>query len=161
MVEKKMLDALAEQLVSKHQTVAVAESVTAGLLMTTLSRAEKATQFLQGGVVAYNLGQKARHLSVNPIHADAANCVSAEVSEQMAQGVAQTFSGDWGIGITGYAVPVPALHITTCFAFYAIVLHGNVIKIGRIESTKDGQGAVQEDFVKLLVAGFLDTLRSR
>lgn len=159
MIEKEILDSLAEQLTTKSQTVAVAESVTAGLITTTLSRADNATQFLQGGLTAYNLGQKCRHLQVDPIQADATNCVSETVSEEMAAGVARSFLSNWGIGVTGYAVPVPALNIHSCFAFFAFVFEGQTIKSGRVQSDLKTQAQVQEHFAALILQAFLETVR--
>lgn len=42
-------------LIERKQTVAVAESVTAGLLQVRLSLAENAREFFQGGITAYNV----------------------------------------------------------------------------------------------------------
>ncbi|MEO5601480.1 MAG: nicotinamide-nucleotide amidohydrolase family protein [Cyclobacteriaceae bacterium] len=103
----KALEILKNYLVTRNQTISVAESVTSGHLQAALSLANQATAFFHGGITAYNLGQKARHLSVNPIHALGCNCVSEKVAEEMAINVRRLFSSDWSIGITGYAAPVP------------------------------------------------------
>lgn len=57
--QKKILDELSKNLLDKKLTIAVAESCTAGLLMNILSLAPQAMSFLQGGMVVYNIGQKA------------------------------------------------------------------------------------------------------
>jgi PncC family amidohydrolase len=92
-------------LVEKEQTIAVAESVTSGHLQAGFSLTKEAMQFFQGGMTAYNLGQKARHFHVDPIHAFRYNCVSETVANDMSREVAKIFSSDWGISITGYASP--------------------------------------------------------
>jgi PncC family amidohydrolase len=118
----------------KEETLAVAESVTAGQLQVAFSLAEGATQIFQGGITAYNIGQKSRHLLIDPIHAGNCNCVSQKVANQMAEQVVDMFSADWGIAITGYASPVPEENIHELFAYYAIY-HGNeCIKCGRIDA---------------------------
>src|SRR5688500_10162567 len=111
-------------LLEKKQTVAVAESVTAGHLQVMLSLAENAQEFFQGGITTYNLGQKSRHLHVDPIHAISCNCVSERVAAQMANHVASLFMSDWGIAITGYASPVPEKNIQQLFACYAFYFRG-------------------------------------
>ena len=63
------INIITERMISCHQTVAVAESVTSGHLQAALSLGQNARQFYQGGLTAYNLGQKSRHLLVEPIHA--------------------------------------------------------------------------------------------
>jgi PncC family amidohydrolase len=98
-------------LYERQQTVAVAESVTSGQLQTFLSLPDHAMDFFQGGITAYNLGQKTKHLNVDPIHAFACNCVSEKIAETMARNVMTQFNSDWGIGITGYASPVPEKNI--------------------------------------------------
>lgn len=159
MIDKKDLKFIADYLIKRDETVAVAESVTAGLIMNLFSLTQNASQFFQGGVVAYNLGQKARHLDVEPIHAEERNCVSEQVAEQMARSVALQFCASWGIGITGYAVPVPELNISSCFALYAFVYKGTVASSGCLETKLRGQFNVQQYFasqiVKVLKAHFL------
>jgi nicotinamide-nucleotide amidase len=113
-------DRLREILIRRKQTVALAESVTAGHLQVAFSMAKDAMIFFQGGITAYNLQQKTRHLKVDPVEALASNCVSEEVASQMAKQAAIIFSSDWGIAITGYASPIPEMNIYDLFACYAI-----------------------------------------
>lgn len=154
----KNLQLIANHLTKKEETLAIAESVTSGLLMAALSEAKNATMFFQGGLTAYNLGQKTRQLNVDPIHAEKTNCVSEKVAGQMATNVAHQFASHWGIGITGYAVPVPALHIKECFALYAITYNGAVVRQGRIETRLRGQGRVQRYFVEKVMDEFYKCL---
>ncbi len=63
----KKLKKIHDTLARKKETIAVAESVTAGLLQVALAQAENASEFFQGGITVYNLGQKFRHLGVEPI----------------------------------------------------------------------------------------------
>src|SRR5688572_23353288 len=115
-------DRLRDLLLERKQTVAVAESVTAGHLQVAFSMAERASEFFQGGITTYNLGQKARHLHVDPIHALSCDSVSEIVAAQMANHVTRLFMSDWGIAITGYASQVPEENIYdlfACYSFYA------------------------------------------
>jgi PncC family amidohydrolase len=125
--------------------MAVAESVTAGYLQVHLSRTTGATQFFQGGITAYNTGQKAKHLQVEPIHAQSSNAVSPQVAAQMALGVCTLFNCNVGIAVTGYATPVPELGIREMFAFYAIACKGRIIASRRIApSAKEPEEIMQE-----------------
>jgi nicotinamide-nucleotide amidase len=128
---KKQLDQISSWLKKQHQTIAVAESATAGALQFALSAAVDASMFFQGGVTVYNLGQKCKHLGVEPIHAQSVNCVSQIVATQMAQGVSALYNCDWGIGITGYASPVPESD-NKVFAYYSIVFKNKVKASGKI-----------------------------
>lgn len=124
-------------LLKRGETIAVAESVTSGLLQTALSQADGATMIFQGGITAYNLGQKARHLKINPIHAEATNCVSDVVAEQMAHEVCRMFSSNFGVSITGYASPVPELQIDEVYAFLAISYEQKIIYSKKIKGNPE------------------------
>lgn len=101
----QLAESLKEKMVELHLTMAVAESVTAGHIQALLSLAPGAFGYFQGGVTAYNLGQKAKLLGIDPIHAEEINCVSEKVAKEMAKGVCRLFSSDYGLGITGYVSP--------------------------------------------------------
>jgi nicotinamide-nucleotide amidase len=95
------IEIVKDQLIRLGRTIAVAESVTSGHLQAALSLAENARQFYQGGLTAYNLGQKSRHLLIEPIHALDCDCVSDRIAAQMAQEAARLFSADYGLSVRG------------------------------------------------------------
>ncbi|MBC7946314.1 MAG: nicotinamide-nucleotide amidohydrolase family protein [Chitinophagaceae bacterium] len=131
---KDLQDKVAKALVTKQQTIAVAESVTAGNLQTALSLPEGASLFFQGGLTTYNITQKVRHLDVYPVHALACNCVSEQVAKEMACNVSNLFKADWGIGITGYAAPLPEKAINELFACYAIFFNEKCVITGTVKA---------------------------
>lgn len=127
-----------DKLLARHETIAVAESVSSGLVQAALSTAPDAAMFYQGGMTAYNLGQKTRHLLIEPIHALSCNCVSERVAGEMALGVCRLFNSDWGLAITGYATPVPESN-NSLFAYYAIARRDQVVREGRISPSKQDE----------------------
>jgi nicotinamide-nucleotide amidase len=137
MFNKKLVNAIKDKLKMSRQTIAVAESVTAGLLQASFASAEDASAFFQGGITAYNIGQKCRHLLVEPIHAGECDCVSEEVSGDMCVQVCSLFKSDYGIGITGYAARVPEKNIKELYAYYAISFKGEVISRGKINTDSE------------------------
>ncbi|HZY82242.1 MAG TPA: nicotinamide-nucleotide amidohydrolase family protein [Cyclobacteriaceae bacterium] len=157
------LDIIAKTLVDREETIAIAESVTAGNLQAAFSLAKNATEFYHGGITVYNTAQKARHLHVDPIAADRTNCVSESVSTTMAREVCSLFSSNWGIAITGYAAPVPEWNVrNTLFAWYAIALNGQVLMSKKIEVGKMPMDKVQKYFTRTVLkdfAKFLSTAR--
>src|SRR4249919_182231 len=118
------INQIKSRLAEKSETLAVAESVTAGLLQFAFSSADSARDYFQGGISAYNLGQKSRHLHVEPIHAESCNCVSENIAREMALNVTRLFSSNWGVGVTGYATIDPAIKMKQPFAYFAIT-HNN------------------------------------
>lgn len=133
-------------LISSHQSIAVAESVTGGLLQYAFSGVVNAAKFYQGGVTAYNISHKCRLLGVEPNHAIAVNCVSVDVAKTMALNVAKLFDSDWGIAITGYATPVPESSQKR-FAFYSITFRGKLLKEGMLIPGEKNPGEVQAVYV--------------
>jgi PncC family amidohydrolase len=125
---------IGKTLKEQDQTIAVAESVTAGQLQVALSLADKAMEFFQGGITAYNLGQKSKHLGIDPIHAMCTDCVSQQIASGMAVHVSRLFNCNWGIGITGYASTVPEKNIEELFACFAISRDGEVVECETINA---------------------------
>jgi PncC family amidohydrolase len=135
---EKTIDAIRDLLVNAGETIAVAESVTSGHLQAALSSGEFASKYFQGGLTAYNAGQKTRHLNIEPIYANKVNCVADKVASAMAIEVSKLFISDYGIGITGYATIVPECETEGLFAWFAIAYKGEVVSIKKISTAKPG-----------------------
>ena len=131
-----LLQAIGKELIRRSETLAVAESVTSGAIQLAISTIIDASRFYQGGITAYNVAQKFRHLNVEPIDAIASNCVSQSVAEQMATHVTSLFTSHWGVAITGYAVPVPQSE-DDVYAWYAIAYKGEIKVSGKLDPDKD------------------------
>ena len=155
--DKTVLEGIRKKLLKNKITVAVAESVTGGLIQFAFSNMPDATQFFQGGICAYNLGQKYKHLNVEPIHAEKVNCVSPQVSQEMALNVARMFNSDYGIGVTGFSTPVPESN-NTIFAFYSISKNARQVRKGKISIKKAEATLAQQIFTNKILAAFYKTL---
>lgn len=88
-------------------TVAVAESLTGGLLTSALVDVPGASNVVRGGVVAYQTELKAKLLGVDPELLATAGAVDPRVAQQMASGVAERLGADIGVATTGVAGPDP------------------------------------------------------
>jgi len=148
--DQALLNKIGKRLTAKQETIAVAESVTAGLLQLALASIKDARKFFQGGFTVYNIGQKYKHLDVEPIHAESVNCVSLQVSSQMAIAVQEKFCSDWGIGITGYATPAPEGD-NKLFAYYAISHKNKILAKGKIDAKKGRPIDVQLWYVEVVL----------
>lgn len=92
-------------------TIAVAESLTGGLVTAALVSVSGASQVVRGGVVAYATDVKASVLGVDPTLLDAHGPVHPRVARQMADGVRRALgrdgvTADVGIATTGIAGPL-------------------------------------------------------
>src|SRR5947209_1288485 len=118
--DEKLINNIKDILDKNKLTLSVAESVTAGHLQAAFSSAVDASKFFQGGITAYNAGQKTRHLDIEPIAGLENDCVTEQVACEMALKVNKLFISDYGIAITGYATKMPEKGLNDLFAFFAI-----------------------------------------
>ena len=156
--DERCLEKIRDWLIANKATISVAESVTSGHLQAVISSAENALQFFQGGITAYNAGQKTRHLMVEPIYALEKDCVSPEVAAQMALGSNLLFISDYGIGITGYATPQPKEGVTSLFAYVAIARGREVIRSEKMKTAEKDPVKVQVDYTNQVLRILLEEL---
>ncbi|HEY6275703.1 MAG TPA: nicotinamide-nucleotide amidohydrolase family protein [Streptosporangiaceae bacterium] len=103
---------LAEEIVAlltrQRRTIAVAESLTGGLLGATITAVPGASVVFRGGVVAYATDLKAALLGVPAELLAARGAVDPDVARAMAAGVQQRLGAEIGVATTGVAGPDPA-----------------------------------------------------
>jgi nicotinamide-nucleotide amidase len=119
-------------------TLAVAESLTCGRVQARVGMIPGASTFFLGGITAYTIEQKVRHLGVPEAEALATNGVSCEVAEAMAIGACNLFGARVGVATTGYAEVDPERKISTPFAWWALA-----------HDLGDGRMAVQSGMVEM------------
>jgi len=94
-------------LAERGLTVAVAESLTGGLVVAELVSVPGASAVVRGGVVAYATELKHELLGVDAALLAAGGPIQAAVAEQMATGVRLRLGADLGLATTGVAGPDP------------------------------------------------------
>lgn len=152
--DDKIITSIKKILTRNKQTLSVAESVTSGYLQAAFSSATEASKFFQGGITVYNIGQKCRHLNIEPIAALNNNGVTEQIACSMALEVNNLFISDFGISITGYAVRMPEKNINDLFAFFAIADKKNILLSKKITSDKKEGMEVQIDYANQVIAAF-------
>ncbi|MFF5105572.1 CinA family protein [Streptomyces sp. NPDC000134] len=91
----------------KGGTVAVAESLTGGLVAAEITAVPGASKVFRGSVTAYATELKHRLLGVDASLLAARGAVDPQVAAEMAAGVRTALGADWGIATTGVAGPDP------------------------------------------------------
>jgi len=93
---------LGERFGEDDLTVAVAESLTGGLLSSRLARMEGASQWFRGGLVAYASDVKRSLLAVPP-----GPVVSESAVLHMAKEATRLFGADFAVAVSGVGGPEP------------------------------------------------------
>jgi nicotinamide-nucleotide amidase len=91
----------------KGETLAVAESLTGGLVAAEITSVPGASKVFRGSVTAYATALKQELLGVDAGLLATRGAVDPQVAAQMAAGVRKALGTDWGIATTGVAGPDP------------------------------------------------------
>ncbi|WP_327294913.1 MULTISPECIES: nicotinamide-nucleotide amidohydrolase family protein [unclassified Streptomyces] len=94
-----------ELLAARGETLAVAESLTGGLLAAELTSVSGASRVFRGSVTAYATPLKQEVLGVDGALLAERGAVDPGVARQMAAGVRRVLGADWGMATTGVAGP--------------------------------------------------------
>ncbi|MGW9026558.1 CinA family protein [Streptomyces sp. NPDC055722] len=91
----------------RGETLAVAESLTGGLVAAEITAVSGASKVFRGSVTAYATDLKRDVLGVDGTLLDERGAVDPQVAAQMAAGVRKVLGADWGLATTGVAGPEP------------------------------------------------------
>lgn len=98
---------LVRLLTVRGETLAVAESLTGGLVAAEITSVPGASKVFRGSVTAYATELKHELLGVDATLLAQRGAVDPQVASQMAAGVRKVLGADWGIATTGVAGPEP------------------------------------------------------
>ena len=101
-------DRLVAALTATGETIACAESLTAGLVAATIADTPGASLVLRGAIVAYAADVKSALLGVPADLIARVGTVDPGVAAAMAEGVRARLGATWGLATTGVAGPGPA-----------------------------------------------------
>ncbi len=155
---------LVARLTDAGETVAVAESLTGGLVVSTLVAVPGASAVVRGGVVAYATPVKHTVLGVSEALLASNGAVDPEVARQMAAGVRRALAVDgdpatWGISTTGVAGPDPQDGQPVGTVFVGIADADGAVSF---ELHLDGdRDAIRRATVSELLARMSSTIRGR
>jgi nicotinamide-nucleotide amidase len=139
----------------RGETVAAAESLTAGLFCATLASVPGASATLRGGAVVYATDLKAVLAGVPEDLLAAHGPVSPETAAALAEGIRERCGATWGVGLTGVAGPDP-VDGHGPGRVYLGVSDGRRTDVVRLDLAGDRQavreGTVQAAFEVLLAA---------
>jgi nicotinamide-nucleotide amidase len=102
-----VLEDLVRALKERQETVATAESLTAGLLCAAITSVPGSSAVVRGGFIVYATDLKWGLAGVDPVLLRTRGAVDPEVAVQLATGARDRCGATWGLGLTGVAGPDP------------------------------------------------------
>lgn len=132
---------------ARGETLAVAESLTGGLVAAEVTAVPGASRVFRGSVTAYATELKHEVLGVDGTLLAERGAVDAEVALQMAAGVRKVMGADWGVATTGVAGPDPQDGQAVGTVFVAVdgpdpAVHGPDSTVGGPGSALRSEGKV-------------------
>jgi nicotinamide-nucleotide amidase len=103
--EAELVARIHDALLRRGESVAIAESVTGGLLAAAISERPGASEIFLGSVTAYATVLKERLLGVDAALLAARGAVDPDVAAAMADGVRHRLGATYGLATTGVAGP--------------------------------------------------------
>lgn len=132
----------------KHLTLGTAESLTAGMIASTLANVSGASAVLRGGVVSYHSEVKHDLLGVDERYTAVDDVVNAPTAEQMVKGACAALKCDYAISATGFAGPTGGTETDPVGTVYIGFGTRDRVTVRRLNLTGDRQdvrlGAVRE-----------------
>ena len=122
--ETSMQETVAQMLVKRNKTIAVAESCTGGLVASRLIEYPGISSVLLEGAVTYSNEAKMRRLGVKRETLEAYGAVSAETAVEMAEGIAKSSGASIGLSTTGVAGPGPSEGKPEGLVFIGVYIEG-------------------------------------
>jgi nicotinamide-nucleotide amidase len=147
-------------LLAQGATVAVAESLTGGLLGAALTTTPGASTTFRGGLVVYATDLKASLAAVPSPLLDAEGPVSAHVAAALAAGARDRLQATYGVGVTGVAGPDEqnAQPLGTVHVGIAGPGGAGDVRSVRVDGDRDG---VRRGAVEVALTLLAETLRRR
>ena len=148
--DETMEHAVVSLLADRGLTLAVAESVTGGLIASRITNVPGASKVFRGGVVSY-----ASEVKYDVLDVPVGPVVTAEAAEAMAVGVRRLLKADVGIAVTGVAGPEPQENQPPGTVFFGIAI-GDDVESRQVRMPGDRHRVQQFSAISLL-----DVLRRR
>ncbi|MER6843776.1 CinA family protein [Streptomyces platensis] len=144
-------------LAGRGQSLAVAESLTGGLVAGALTAVPGASRVVRGSVTAYATEVKRDVLGVDGALLAARGAVDGEVARQMASGARRVLGADWGLATTGVAGPDPQDGHPVGTVFVAVQGPDGAGAVRRL-SLEGDRDRIRQDTIRAVLALLLSEL---
>jgi nicotinamide-nucleotide amidase len=134
---------------ARGETVATAESLTAGLVTSALTTVPGSSAVVRGGLVVYATDLKGALAGVAPELLAQYGAVHPDVATALAVGARRACAADWGVGLTGVAGPDPQDGVSPGTVYFSLA-HSDVTT-GYVLDLDGGRDAVRAATVRAAV----------
>jgi nicotinamide-nucleotide amidase len=148
------------QLLARGETVATAESLTAGLVGAELTSVAGSSATYRGGLIVYATDLKAQLAGVPADLLAARGAIDPEVAAALAVGVRDGLAATWGLGLTGVAGPDPQDGKPVGTVFVALAAFGRAPDVIELMLSGD-RPAIRTGAVAAALGLLRDTLANR
>ncbi|MFD5876961.1 CinA family protein [Streptomyces sp. NPDC060322] len=138
------------RLQERGETLAVAESLTGGLVAAELTSVPGASRAFRGSVTAYATSLKRDVLGVDGALLAECGAVDPAVARSMAAGVRRVLGADWGISTTGVAGPESQDGKPVGTVFIAVSGPGGVQNVAELR-LNGGRADIRKESVRSLL----------
>ena len=132
-----LAETLAQRLIARHETIAIAESSTGGLVAASLLAVPGASAYFLGGAVIYTKSARAVLLSIGDVDMRGLRPATEAYALLLARRMRERLGAVWGLGETGATGPTgnrygdPAGH--TCIAVAGPIERALTLRTGSAE----------------------------
>lgn len=158
MSTKSQIEEIINLLNDRHETLATAESITAGGLSKEITSVSGASKIFVGGITAYQNVIKEQLLGVELETISKNSVVSEAVALAMAAGARKKFATTWAIATTGVAGPDPLEGHQPGEVWIAIT--GPINKAAKLTLT-GSRDAIREATIASAIETFVQILKAR
>ena len=124
---EELEEVLGSYLKKMHQTVAVAESCTGGLLGHRITNVPGSSGYFLQGILAYSNTAKKDLLGISPEIIEKHGAVSHQVAREMAESIRKIAKATYGLSITGIAGPSGGTKEKPVGLVYTALAHGQEV----------------------------------
>lgn len=154
-IDKQYVENFNKVLQEKEVAIACAESMTGGLLASTICSASGAMSVLKGSVVSYNNDMKSEVLKVSPRVIKQYSAESPETTDAMCEGLRQLYPfASLYVAITGIAEQTPECDIPEGQIYVTIWYGGNWYRYADVllpEDKEDHRNAIRKQAVEYIL----------
>ena len=147
-------------LMEQKQTLALAESLTGGLLSYVLTIKPEASRFFLGSIVSYSYFSKTKFLNLPTELLTRKGAVNESACQLMTQSVKKNWKSDWALAVTGVAGPGKMEHDPDIGVVFMGVSGPDYAKVERFLLKKEAEEKNRQDIRQKSAIFALDFLQS-